>query len=74
MLDGREEDVVKIYQSRDSQEVRSLLEKYEIRYVYLGRREKLRYGVGHLGEFDGLFRTVFQQNDVLIYEFVRDAD
>ncbi|MCH7605587.1 MAG: hypothetical protein IH962_00400 [Chloroflexi bacterium] len=74
LLDGRDEDVVTIYQSRDSQEVRRLLEKYGIRYVYLGRREKVRYGGGRLGDFDGLLRTVFQQNDVLIYEFVRDAN
>jgi len=69
-FEGREEAVALIYQSGDRREVRQLLEEYGVRYVYFGRRERNDYGGQHLGSFDGLLRTVFNQDSVLIYELV----
>ena len=66
---GRAEDVSAIYTSRDQGEVRRLLEKYEVRYVYLGKREREKYGVSSLGNFKDFLETAFQQDDVVIYEF-----
>ena len=43
-FDGREDDVVRIYQSGDGEEVRRLLESYNVRYIYLGQRERAAYG------------------------------
>lgn len=37
---GRQEDVATIYQSNDLDEVKALLDAYQIRYVYLGSRER----------------------------------
>ena len=70
IFSGREEDVAQIYQSGDPEEVRSLLERYQVRYVYLGRRERNDYGGGNLADFGGLLRTAFERNGVIIYELL----
>ena len=66
---GRAEDVMVIYSSQDPGEVRRLLEKYDVRYVYLGKREREKYGVSSLENFKDFLETVFQQDDVVVYEF-----
>ena len=73
IFDGREEDVAQIYQSRDPDEVRSLLEEYQVRYVYLGKRERRDYGGGELARFDGFLKTAFTSNTVIIYELVEGS-
>ena len=60
--------MAQIYQSSDPEEVRSLLDRYQVRYVYLGSRERKDYGGGHLAGFDDLLRTAFERNGVIIYE------
>ena len=69
-FDGREEDVVRIYQSNDGEEVRRLLENYDVRYIYLGRRERADYGGDHLEGFGGFLKTAFERDGVIIYELV----
>ena len=71
---GRTEDVSAIYTSQDPVEVRRLLEKYEVRYVYLGKREREKYGVSSLDNFKDFLKTVFQQDDVVVYEFSTIAE
>ena len=72
LFDGREEAVAEIYQSPDPSRVRELLERYDVQYVYVGRREQISYGPIEsggsirLGEFSDLLKTVFQQGDVII--------
>jgi YYY domain-containing protein len=70
VFEGREEDVAQIYQSADAEKVRQLLEQYDIRYVYVGRRERSKYDVNNLSKFDNFMRTVFEQDGVIIYERV----
>lgn len=65
---GREEAVAQIYQSDDPETVRQLLADYNIRYVYLGHRERARYGISRLPNRGGLLQTAFAQNGVIIYE------
>ena len=74
LFDGREETVAEIYQSPDSYRVRELLEQYDVQYVYAGRREQISYGPNQLGGFQDLLKTVFQQGNVTIYEFVADTE
>ena len=62
--------MAQIYRSGDQEEVRSLLERYKVRYVYLGRRERNDYGGGNLAGFSGLLRTAFERNGVIIYELL----
>ena len=76
LLDGRAEDVAAIYQSNDGDEVRRLLEKYQVRYVYLGHRERSSYGARYLAGFtgvDGILKTMFEQDGVIIYELAQRA-
>ena len=74
LLDGRAEDVAQIYQSQDADTLRPLLEKYNIRYIYLGSRERAAYDISQLPEFDGILQTAFQQDGVIIYERVADLE
>ena len=74
LFDGREESVAEIYQSPDSSRVRKLLEQYDVQYVYAGRREQISYGPIQLGGFQDLLKTVFQQGNVTIYEFVANTE
>ena len=74
LFDGREESVAEIYQSPDSSRVRKLLEQYDVQYVYSGRREQISYGPIQLGGFQDLLKTVFQQGNVTIYEFVANTE
>ena len=70
LFEGRAEEVAQIYQSQDPVVVRPLLEKYNIRYIYLGSRERASYGVSALPDFGGLLQIPFQQEGVVIYERV----
>ena len=45
---GREEDIKSIYSGQDPGEAFGLLNRYGVRYVYLGSRERERYGVSAL--------------------------
>ena len=71
---GRAEDVSAIYTSQDPGEVRRLLEKYQVRYVYLGKREREKYGVSSLENFKDFLKSVFQQDNVVVYEFSTIAE
>ena len=66
-------DVNKIYSTTDPQEALSLLQRYGVRYVYVGQLERLYYPGKGLRKFDeGLIdnlELVFQSNQVAIYRF-----
>ena len=67
---GREDAVREIYTSADPSVVRRLLETYDVRYVYVGHRERRNYGVTDLTRFDGFLRTAFEQDGVIVYEMI----
>ena len=69
-FEGREEAVARIYRSTDQEEVSQLLDRYGVRYVYLGHRERADYGGSSLSSYTGLLRTAFQSGSVVIYEMV----
>ena len=64
----RDQDVRTIYSSGDEAVVRPLLEKYHVRYVYVGPTERDVYGEGGLGLFDSIATVAFQQGQITIYE------
>ena len=86
LIDGREETVAEIYQSLDPSRVRELLEQYDVQYVYAGMREQIKYRDTQPGGFpdflkgvqallkQDFLKTVFQQGNVTIYEFVADTE
>ena len=71
---GREEDISTIYSGRDPGEALRLLNQYGVRYVYLGSREREQYGVSSLPEYSDFLKTVFQQENVVVYEVWDDPD
>ena len=64
---NRELDVSVIYQTQDAQEARILLARYNVEYVYVGPREREKYGIEGLGKFSSFMETVFTMDDVAIY-------
>ena len=68
LYEGRAEEVASIYQSNDQEEVIRVLDKYGVRYVYMGRRERASYGGSGLTDFASFMRTAFESPGVVIYE------
>ena len=64
---GREDDVARIYQTLDAVETQNLLDKYDVDYVYVSRRERDKYGTEGLDKFPTFMDQVFQRDDVTIY-------
>ena len=73
-FDGRKEQVAQLYRSDDPEQVRRLLETYDIRYVYVGARERSKYGNSQLHKFSSFLQPVRRFNDVVIYEHLQDVD
>jgi YYY domain-containing protein len=65
---AREPDIQAIYNSLDVSEATSLLEQYEITYVYVGPVERGRYDQRALEKFGQFMDTVYQAGDVTIYK------
>ncbi len=67
-IGGREEDVRRIYQVRDWQSTKQLLDLYQVRYIYVGPIERSTYIVEN-DKFNSHLEVVFQNADVIIYEY-----
>ena len=63
----RQEDVLTLYTTPDWETARAILEKYNIRYVYIGGTERASMPVIE-DKFVGNLKLVFQQGIVSIYE------
>jgi YYY domain-containing protein len=63
----REPDIEKLYRSRDEPAILTLIEEYDIKYVYVGPLERDRYGPDVAAKFDRLFPVAYQQEGVTIY-------
>jgi YYY domain-containing protein len=62
-------DVAAIYQGRSASEVRTLLDRYQVEYVYVGPYEREKYGLSaaNLALFDQLLDRVYDRDGVLIF-------
>jgi YYY domain-containing protein len=67
---SREPDIEALYRSGDAKTTLTLLEKYDIRYVYVGPVERERYGANVSAKFDRLLPVVYRQGAVTIYRRV----
>ena len=71
-MDSRIRDVDYIYSTSNVTHAVSLLNRYNVKYVYLGQVEKLYYPADGIAKFEaGLapyLRTVFETEHVTIYE------
>ena len=66
-FDDKTAEVERIYTTLDPDEARLILYKYDIDYVYIGPREREKYGVDGIPKFDAIADAVFTEGDVVIY-------
>ncbi len=64
----REPDIDILYNSVDPAQTLTLLDKYDITYVYVGPLERERYNPSGLAKFGRLMDVVYQQGEVTIYK------
>ncbi|MDI7277096.1 MAG: DUF2298 domain-containing protein, partial [Anaerolineae bacterium] len=68
----RQDDVRRMYETTDASELVSLLQLYDVSYVYVGDLERAHYSPEGLSKFDRLagtlFDVVYRQGPVTIYE------
>jgi uncharacterized membrane protein len=62
----REQDIRRLYETNSWEEAHSILQKYDIRYVYIGTLERRNYRVVE-GKFQQSLQPVFQSGEVVIY-------
>jgi YYY domain-containing protein len=63
----RTEDVQALYVTNDWPTTQAILDRYNIRYVYVGNLERVTYQVNE-EKFERFLKPVFQQGNVTIYE------
>ena len=68
--EGRPEDLEVLYTSNDTAQLRGVIEKYSIAFVYLGQRERERYP--DLALPAELFEPTFERSTVTIYRVRSD--
>ena len=64
----RREDVRSIYESEDIRETKSILYRYNVRYVVIGRLERQKFTKLAEQKFAILGRVVFRNGETVIYE------
>lgn len=78
-LGDREEDVRRIYETLDTEEARTLLERYGVEYVYVGWLEREMYDApegdpARFGKFDDIGAVVYRNDEVTVYRLTEDED
>ena len=63
----RTNDVAEIYQGSEIDNTKNILEKYNIDYVYVGPRERLKYGDKEFKKFQEFMEPIFENDNVIIY-------
>jgi len=63
----REPDIRALYTTRDVEQALTLLEKYDITYVYVGELERQTFGAAGLAKFARFMDPVFQCSGVVVY-------
>ena len=65
---ARQTDVQKIYESEDIEEVKNLIQKYKIKYIFIGGKEYEKYLNINEVKFNNLGKIVFQSGKTKIYQ------
>ena len=66
-LNGRAEDVARIYQNPSAEEAANLLRQYDVDFVYVGPRERAKYGTEGLEKLDSFLDKKAFSQDVAVY-------
>lgn len=65
----REPDIERLYTTTSAAEALTLLDRYDIRYIYVGPVERARYPAAGLAKFDDLLELVYRVEGVTIYRY-----
>ena len=65
---GRQEAVERAFTTTDPAEARSILEQFNVKYVYVGPLERATYGQGGLPKFEEFMEVAFHNQEVTIYQ------
>ncbi len=68
VVNARLPDIEKIYNGLDPTTTLTLLDKYDITYIYVGPTEREAYAPNGLAKFDRLLKVTYQHGAVTIYE------
>lgn len=66
-MGSRYGDIALLYETRHWEEASQILQRYEVRYVYVGGLERSTYQV-NTEKFDQMLNIVYQNGEVTIYE------
>ncbi len=66
-IGSRSDDVKSIYESRDWKKVKSIMDNYHVRYIFIGSTERNAYTIQEQ-KFEKYLTKVFESNDCRIYQ------
>lgn len=66
-MGSRETDIQRLYRTNDWQDALQIIQKYQIRYIYVGALERSTYRVSE-SKFQANLEPVFSNNSVIIYQ------
>jgi uncharacterized membrane protein len=66
-MGSRQPDIQRLYETPNWNDARDIIERYGIRYIYVGGMERGAYRVNEV-KFQNFLTPVFQQGAVVIYE------
>jgi uncharacterized membrane protein len=69
----RQQDIQTLYTTTDWQTAHEIINRYNIRYVYVGPLERSTYPVNE-EKFDRFLKRIYQQGNVAIYEVPSSSD
>jgi YYY domain-containing protein len=67
ILEGRFEDIERLYRTTDEEEARAILDKYGIHFVFVGSLERETYPEEGLAKFDGMLPVAYQDAGATVY-------
>lgn len=68
-IKNREDLVNRLYKSKEIELIKEALSKYDVTYVYVGSRERAKYGAPPLEKLSEILKPVFISGDVSIYQY-----
>jgi YYY domain-containing protein len=78
MVNWRRNDVNRLYETSSVSEAEEIMERYGVRYIYVGAYERAYYGAPGLEKFvrmaeEGLLNPVYEASGVTIYDVVGES-
>ena len=68
IINERKDDIARLYSSVDVDESQILINKYDIKYIYVGKNERNVYGSQGIDKFYEMMDLVYKGSDVLIFK------